>query len=272
MNKKDTFFSVINRIYVRPVPDSFINSIRSDPTLSIDIALAREQWKSYINTIKFCGLPVVILPRADDLPDSVFIEDTAIVIDNNCVFITEPGHPLRRPEAEGVRKFLARDMEVIVSQPGASIDGGDVLRYYDTLFVGLSGRTTARGVNFLRNVARRRNLKVVEVNVPKGLHLKTYLSLVDDSTMVFYPESEIDVEPFEDAGLAIIEASELCGANVLSLGNNKVLIASMAKNTGKMLESMGYDVISVDISEIAKADGALTCQSIRVPEAGGWCS
>lgn len=272
MEKCQVSSTCIEKVYVRPIPLSYENCIRSDPSLMIDLSLAKKQWQSYVSTIQQAGIQVSILPQEDRLPDSAFIEDTAVVMDHQSLVITEPGHPQRRPETEGVRRFLGSDMTIIPSVQGATIDGGDVLRFGQKLFVGLSGRTSPKGVSFIRGVAKRFGIEVIEVNVPSGLHLKSSLSLLDQSTIIIYPESEIDLEPFEKAGLKIIETREVTGANIVDLGDKRIMVAASAKETRTMLDDMGYKIFPINISELSKADAALTCLSIRVPFSGKWCS
>jgi dimethylargininase len=157
----------------------------------------------------------------------------------------------------------------------ATLDGGDVLRIGAHLFVGLSSRTNREGVEALARVAARDGVEVVAVPMRGGLHLKSACTLASASLLVYDARLMADAElaPLlrHVNGLELLAVSEPAGANVLALGD-AVVVSAAAPATASELRGRGLDVRVVDLSEIHKGDGALTCLSLRVPGAGGWCT
>ncbi|MBI2836776.1 MAG: hypothetical protein HYX75_00540 [Acidobacteria bacterium] len=231
---------------------------------------ARTQHAAYVGTLAELGVDVHQLPSDEACPDCCFVEDTAVVIGAIAV-LTCPGAVSRRAEVEGVASSLRRWCTIYPMHLPATLDGGDVLRAGDNLFVGLSGRTNDEGAAFLEKAAATEGVVTTTVKVRGGLHLKSSCSLVAPATMV-YLDSAIDPAPFRDAGLRCIPVSEQYGANALLVGD-AVLVSSAAPRTAEMLAGAeGIDVRLVDVTELHKADGALTCLSIRIPGPGCWCA
>lgn len=236
--------------------------IRTD-AVPIDLERARVQHVAYVAAL---GVPVEWLPPLDGDPDSVFVEDTAVVLDRSVV-ITRPGAEPRRREIASVTETLGAKLPLHVMQAPAMLDGGDVLRVGKRLFVGLSGRTNRQGLDFLAACAREEGIETIAVPVPSGLHLKSSCTLVDEETLV--RSSSIDPAPFN--GLRIVDAIEPEGANVLALGA-RLLASNAAPRTIELLIKMGFEPHPLEMSEIHKGDGALTCLSLRVPSPGDWAT
>ncbi|HEY2516842.1 MAG TPA: N(G),N(G)-dimethylarginine dimethylaminohydrolase, partial [Polyangiaceae bacterium] len=210
------------------------------------------------------------LDSDDASPDACFLEDTAVVTGAHAV-VTIPGAPSRRGEVEGVATALGRDFTLHRMELPSTLDGGDVLRIGRRLFVGLSSRTNRAGLEFLAGVAALDGLDVVPVEVRGGLHLKSACTLADGSRLLYDPAllGEGDLAPFRATGVDCIAVTEPAGANVLALGG-AVLVSAAAPRTASMLRSLGLDVRMVVVGEMHKADGALTCLSLRLPPPGGW--
>jgi dimethylargininase len=251
------------RILVRAVSSSFTDCIRT-ASESIDLALAREQHAAYVAAL---GESVAWLPPLDDDPDAVFVEDTAVLLGRSAL-VTRPGAEARRAETASVASALAALMPIHTMEAPATLDGGDVLRVGNRLFVGLSGRTNREGFEVLAACARREGIETVAVPVARGLHLKSGCTIVDEETLVCHRAS-IDPSPF--TGLRVLDAIEPEGANVLALGH-ALLGSKAAPRTLEMLGKHGFDVRALDLSEIHKGDGALTCLSLRVPAPGDWAT
>lgn len=216
------------------------------------------------------GLRVDVVPEDPAHPDACFIEDTAVVLGESAV-LTRPGAATRRGEVGPVGRALGAMRVLETMMAPATLDGGDVLRANMHLFVGLSTRTNHEGAAMLARVAATEGLRVVPIEVRGGLHLKSACTLASARELVF-DASVIGadaVRAFEGAGLLCIEAGEPVGANVLALGS-AVLVSAAAPRTAALLAARGVSVVVLDVGEIHKGDGALTCLSLRIPAEGCW--
>jgi dimethylargininase len=224
----------------------------------IDIDLARAQHRAYEQALESLGVRVVALPEEPELPDSVFVEDTAIVLDDIAV-LTRPGAESRRSETASIARALLPHRELATVEAPGLIDGGDVLRLGQTLYVGRSGRTNGEGMEQLRDHLARRGIRVTGVAVSGCLHLKSAVTAVGADTILVNPAW---VSP-PDFGMRCIEIdpSEPPAANALLIGDAVIYPASYPR-TRERLERAGITVVSVDVSELEKAEGAVTCCSL----------
>ena len=240
----------------RPVPASLNDcELTYQDRVQIDIARAREQHAEYQRVLASHGYQIIELPEAPAQPDSVFVEDTAVVFDELAV-ITRPGAESRRAEIPSVRAALATHRTLHeISEPG-TLDGGDVLCVGRRVFVGLSTRTNQAGIDQLRNILAPFRYEVSAVNVEGSLHLKSVVTAVADDLIV------VDVAAIDPAifGTRYI-AVPVAAANMVRL-NDVVLCAPAAAPLVPQLEQAGLSVEIVDNSELAKAEGALTCCSL----------
>jgi dimethylargininase len=227
---------------------------------AIDVGLAMRQWQHYVNTLLRIGWDVIEVPGQDDCPDAVFIEDTA-VLRGHVALIARPGAASRRDEIEGTRRVLNDLGYTVVDTPEpATLDGGDVLKIGDTIYVGQSTRTNAGGVEALRAAFGSQGVEVVPVPVDKVLHLKSGVTALPDGTAVAY-EPLFDVSAPFDKFLAVPEEP---GAHVVVIDEGRVLMADSAPKTADMYVARGLEVITVGISEFEKLEGCVTCLSIRL--------
>ena len=226
----------------------------------VDIDLANDQWDGYVAALNAAGwLTIEVEPR-DDLADSVFIEDTVVMLGKIAV-LTNPGADSRKPEIIGTEATLNElgvKIERIVS-PGA-LDGGDVLKVGKTVYVGRGGRTNGEGIRQLRAIAAQQGYTVVAVPVTKALHLKTAVTALPDGTVIGYPPLVDDPRVF-DRFLPVPEAH---GTAVVVLAPDTVLMSSSAPKSAELFRELGYRVITVDISEFEKLEGCVTCLSVRM--------
>lgn len=194
-------------------------------------------------------------PVDTKLADSVLVEDTLVVV-GPVAIVTHSRFSSRRDEAEAAEEAaesLGPRIEGIMT-PG-TLDGGDLLIVVDRIHVGYGGRTNAEGVRQLREIATRQGSTVTAVPVTKALHLKTAATALPDGTIVGHPDL-VDDAAFFPHFLAVPEKA---GANVVALSAaNTVLISASAPNTAKLVEDLGYAVVSVDISEFEKLEGSVT--------------
>jgi dimethylargininase len=225
----------------------------------IDLDLARAQHQQYEAALHELGCDVHSLPAEPDLPDSVFVEDVAIVVDEVAI-ITRPGAVSRRPEAESIARALSRYRQLCYIEAPGTVDGGDVLRVGKALYVGLSSRSNQAAIDQLRDYLAPYSCTVKGVAVTGCLHLKSAVTQLDDATLLINPAW---VDRTEFAGMEFIEVDETepHAANALMIGSTIIYPSSLPK-TQKRLEEHGLRLKILDATEVAKAEGAVTCCSL----------
>lgn len=225
----------------------------------IDIVQARAQHAEYERVLERLGCSIERLPGGIDIPDSVFVEDIAIVFDELAI-ITRPGAVSRRAEVPGVSAALSRHRPLVsIAEPG-TIDGGDVLVVGRSVFVGRTGRTNDSGIEQMRTALAPHGYAVASRSVRSCLHLKSAITVLDDSTLLVNRRWIVD-EEFSSFDLVDVDSAEPAGANIVRVGD-RLLYAAAFPRTLERLTDRGYDVTTVDVSEIAKAEGAVTCCSL----------
>jgi dimethylargininase len=229
----------------------------------IDVKKAIAQHKSYQDCLAGRGAQIVCLAAEPNLPDSTFIEDTAVVLDELAI-IANMGAPSRRPETESMAQALARYRRVKFLVPPATLDGGDVLRVGRTLFVGLSRRTNRDAVAQLNELLRPYDYEIKPVAVRGCLHLKSACSHVGHET-ILVNRSWIDAEQLHGFDLLDVPEQEPAAANALMLGE-VVIIAASFQRTQSMLQKRGFRVQTIDMSELQKAEAGVTCCSLLFKE------
>jgi dimethylargininase len=229
----------------------------------IDFAHAVEQHDAYCALLRRHGLDVVTLDVNRDHPDCVFVEDTAIVLDDVAV-LTSPGAESRRAEPAGIAPALAKYLPLARIALPATIDGGDVLRVGRTLFVGRSSRTNDLGIAALRAIAEPRAYTVRPVRVTGCLHLKSACCALPDGRLLVNP-AWIAMADLHGVEHVTVPAAEPDGANVLLL-DDTVVVPAEHPLTAALVRSLGFAVETVEISEFAKAEGGVTCSSILISQ------
>jgi len=226
---------------------------------TVDVDRAERQHAAYEACLASLGCRLERLPADPDLPDCVFIEDTAVVVAEAAV-ITRPGAPSRQRETAAVADALARYRTLFrIEAPGA-LDGGDVLQVDRVLYVGASGRTNAAGIAQLAGLLRPFGYAVVPVAMSGCLHLKTAVTAVTDGTLLVN-RSWVNTAAFAGFQLVDVDQAEPWGANALRVGDALVYPAAFPR-TRERLEGLGLDVRTVAVDELAKAEGAVTCCSL----------
>ena len=225
----------------------------------IDIAKATEQHHAYRECLAELGASVISLPAEPELPDAVFVEDAALVLDELAI-MTNMGAPSRRREVDTLAPVLARYRPLRFLTAPATLDGGDVLRAGRTLFVGSSGRTNREGIEQLRELLEPYDYIVQPVAVRGCLHFKSACSYLGDGTILLN-RWWIDPEPLQEFQLLDVPAEEPAAANALLLNDVVILPASFPK-TKALLARHGFRLRTVDISELQKAEAGVTCSSL----------
>jgi dimethylargininase len=225
----------------------------------IDIAKAIAQHKAYRDCLDGLGVRVLSLPAEPELPDAVFVEDAAVVLDEIAI-IANMGAPSRHPEARSLADALSRYRPLAFLVEPGTLDGGDVLRIGRCVFCGLSRRTNQEGIDQLRDVLRPFDYEVQPVEVRGCLHLKSACSYIGNNT-VLINRSWIDTERLHGFQLLDVPDEEPTAANALLIKHVVIIPASFPK-TRALLEERGFRVQAIDLSELQKAEAGVTCGSV----------
>jgi len=228
----------------------------------IDHARAVREHALYEDTLRRLGCQVERLPPLPDHPDSVFVEDTAIVFDEVAV-VARPGAASRRGEAESTARALGAYRPLAAIQPPATLDGGDVIVTPEVVFVGISGRTNADGARQLATIVAPFGQRVVPVPVSGCLHLKSAAVWIpgDGASSILLNPRWVDAAVFAGFERIDVDPGEPEAANVLAV-NGRVLCAEAHAGTRRRLEAHGIATVAVAAAELAKAEGGVTCCSI----------
>jgi len=240
----------------RQVSSSLANcALTHQPRERIDVALARQQHQAYVDTLRALEIRVTVLPEEPALPDAVFVEDTAVILDE-LIVVALPGCIARRPEIASIVPVLKALRPLVFVETG-TFDGGDALKIGRTLFVGYSSRTNREGARHLQSLLAPHSWKVVPVPIRGCLHLKSAVTHVAPGMVLANPRC-VDVAPFSDLEVLTVPESEPWGANVLAV-NGVLLVPASAPRTLDVLGSRGFDTRPVEISELQNAEAGLTC-------------
>ncbi|MBA3868789.1 MAG: dimethylargininase [Anaerolineae bacterium] len=231
--------------------------------VAIDYAKAQEQHQAYCEALEACGVKVVRLAAEDDLPDSVFVEDTAIILDEVAI-ITPMGIASRRPEPARIEPDIKRFRPTLHIELPATIEGGDVMRLGKAIFVSLSTRTNAAGIEALRTLTAPYGYTVTAVTLQDCLHLKSACTALDDQTILLN-RAWVDNSLFDGYTLVDVAADEAGAGNVVQ-ANGSILMNSQYPHTAEIIEQEGYRVCTVDTSEFTKAEAAMTCMSLIIED------
>ena len=229
----------------------------------IDAANAALQHSAYEAALRTSGFDIVRLPELADDPDAVFVEDTAILLGEHAV-ITRPGAESRRDETAST-SFGLKPFFTLHPVEHGHLDGGDVLRVGETLYVGRSTRTDRAGIAALAVIARGLGLRVVEAALRDCLHLKSGASFAGPDSagnpVLLYAERSVDPAQFDGVDALATDPDEPDAANCVRAGHRLVLAAGSPR-TATLLRQRGFDVVEVDVSELPKAEAGVTCMSL----------
>lgn len=225
----------------------------------IDIDLARKQHAAYEQALRDAGCELLALEELRDFADSVFVEDTAIVLDKVAV-LTRPGAASRQGEVASMSAALAPFRECLNIQAPATLDGGDVLRLGRMVHVGASARSNADGIEQLRQLLTPFGYGVETVPMDGCLHLKSAVSQVAQNLLLINP-AWVDVDRFPGYCVISVDPAEAFAANAVWVGERVVYSASFPR-TAQRLRDAGVDVHLVEMSETEKAEGGVTCCSV----------
>lgn len=245
---------------VRP-PGASYRAALSSGGAAIDVVLAQEQHAGYRHALDAAGVTVEVLAPDERYPDSCFMQDPALVIGGKAI-IARPGAASRHGEEESVGALLRKRFPTVELTAPATLEGGDVLVLPDHVYVGRSDRTNAAGIEQLR--AALAPLPVDEIPVAGLLHLLSGVTYLGRNTLLAVPQMAGRPE-FAGMQVLVVAEDEAYACNVLALGEYVVAPAGYVK-TIRLLETNGFTVLAVPVSEFTKADGGVTCLSLVYEE------
>jgi len=248
------------RAITRAVSPAIVNcELSFIPRQPIDLQIARAQHRAYEELLEELGAHVLSLPPEPDLPDSMFVEDPAVVLDELAV-IFPLGTESRRPEAASLAQAISRFRKLeYITLPG-TLEGGDILRVGRKLFVGVTKRSNAEGIRHLAAILSPHQYEVIPVSVTGCLHLKSAVTFLGRNTLLAN-RTWFDPAPFSGYDWIDVHPAEPHAANALALQNTIIFPASFP-HTRALIEARGFHITPLDISELQKAESGLTCSSL----------
>ena len=256
-----TMFVAITREVSPSLGDCQLTHVARTP---IDVERADAQHRAYQRALASLGCRVLTLEAEPSMPDAVCVEDVAIVLREVAV-MTRPGAESRRGEGASVAELLARYRPLRHIEAPGTIDGGDVLRVGRTIYVGQSGRSNAEGVAQLQAIVAEFGYRVQPVPIRGCLHLKSAVTAVRDDTLLLQP-AWVDASSFPGFSVIEVDPAEKHAANILRIGDVAVMPACFPR-TAQRLRDAAVEIVTVDVSELQKAEGATTCCSLVFEEA-----
>ena len=247
---------MMGKAVVRKIPNSY-PELYLPKGIHIDLDLAREQHDKYVKALQWLGLNVDVVPTDEKYPDCVFIEDTAVVHQNN-VLITHIGSEYRRGEIEETKKHFQKTHKLLEMKSPAFLEGGDVLVIKDEVYVGVSNVTNNLALEYLKMIFD--SYTIIPVPVTKTLHLKSACSYIGKNTLLIC-EDLLKTNLFNKFDKILVPKKESYACNCIVI-KNKVLVPEDASKTISMIENKGFKIKTVPISEFIKGGGSLTCLSI----------
>jgi dimethylargininase len=242
------------------LPECELTHLQRQP-ISAERAIG--QHSAYEQALRDSGFEVVRLPELDEHPDAVFVEDTALLLGGHAILL-RPGAASRSGEVESTASGLSDHFELHRLERGF-VDGGDVLRIGDALYVGCSTRTDAEGIHALREVSAPLGFEVVQAELRNCLHLKTGATLAGADMhgvpVLLYCERAVDPLQFAHVEPLAVDESEPAAANCLRVGGRLIIPAGNPRTAGA-LRDRGFQVTEVDVSELQKAEAGVTCMSL----------
>jgi len=226
--------------------------------MAIDPDLAVAQHAAYERALSEAGFDIVRLPYLAEDPDAVFVEDTAILLGGHAI-ITRPGAASRADEVDSTAEGLGPYFEIHRIEEGR-LDGGDVLKIDDRIYVGQSSRTDEAGTKSLERIVSPLGYRVMPVELEGCLHLKTAATYAGDGVLLVNPDW-VDPAMFERTEPLAVADSEPFGANIVRAGD-RLIYAAGSPRTAATLRDRGFQIVEIDLSELQKAEAGGTCMSL----------
>ncbi|WP_378946112.1 arginine deiminase family protein [Mesorhizobium sp. ANAO-SY3R2] len=251
-----------NAAIVRKPARSVVDGLRADDHGNPSYQGVVAEHAAYVAALRAAGIDVTVLPALEDFPDSIFVEDPALVFSEGAILL-RPGAESRLKETAEIAPTLRKIFETVLDLPFPGFaDGGDVLTTPKSVMIGLSARTDRAGAEGLIASLEKLGRKGEIVQTPKGvLHFKSDCSLLDGETM-------LSTDRLARSGVfgryrrVIVPEGEEAAANALRV-NDVVMVGADFPRTIELLDGLGYQVVPLKTTEIGKIDAGLSCMSLR---------
>jgi dimethylargininase len=240
--------------------ENFVDGLTTANLGLPNYSLILQQHHAYRQVLLSLGLDVLVLPAEPAYPDAYFVEDPAIITPKIAV-ITRPGAPSRQGEEKTLEPFLEYYRPLVRILPPGTVDGGDVLMVDNHFFIGLSERTNSEGANQLATILAEAGHTSETVAVAAGLHLKSGVNYVGIDTLLV-TKAMTDYPAFTKYEKILLDSDEEYAANTLWVNDTLIMPKGYPKTHSK-LSHLGMNIIELDVSEVQKMDGGLTCMSLR---------
>jgi dimethylargininase len=252
---------MFTKAIVRTPCRAMLRGISSADLGTPDYRKALHQHADYIEALKECGLQVTVLPADENFPDSTFVEDAALITPQ-CAILTRPGAPSRTLETQSILVSLREFYEKVeVIQSPGNVEAGDIMMVGDHYYIGLSERTNQAGAEQVIAILQRYGMQGSVVDMAEVLHLKTGLGYLENNNLLACGEF-LKKPEFQQYNLLEVDPQEAYAANSVWI-NDTVLTPGGFPKTTALIESAGYEVRQVHVSEFQKLDGGLSCLSLR---------
>jgi len=250
-----------NSAIVRLPGSSVVDGLRAGDGPAPLLEMVRAEHDAYVGALRAAGVRVMTLNALEQFPDSIFVEDPALVFSQGAILL-RPGAPSRQGEAAALAPALADRFSRVLQLPGGHADGGDVLVTPWGVLIGLSARTNEAGAIALTGLLASLGIRSQVVHTPRGtLHLKSDCALVDEET-VLVTENIARSGMFDHCRKLIVPSEEPTAANVLRV-NDRILVRAECPRTADLLAGHGLTVVPLPTAQIARIDAGLSCMSLR---------
>lgn len=252
---------MFKKAIVRRPGKSVVDGITTAGMGKVDYEKLCEQHNAYLVAMKQCGLELIILNTDENHPDSVFMEDVALLT-SKCAIIARPGAASRREEINGMRMVLEPHFQFIEQiKPQGTLEAGDVMMAGNHFYIGLSERTNEAGANQLIAILEKYGFSGSIILLKDMLHLKTGVSFIENNTVVLAGSLKLN-KTFSSYKKIMVDDDEMYAANCIWVNGNVLLAAGYPK-INKAIHDAGYPIIELEMSEFQKLDGGLSCLSLR---------
>ncbi|GKV57846.1 N(G),N(G)-dimethylarginine dimethylaminohydrolase [Sporosarcina sp. NCCP-2222] len=252
---------MFKNVIVKTPGKSYLNGLTTSDLGTPDYDVLIKQHEAYVEALEKCGVAVTHLPASEEFPDSTFVEDTAVLTSEFAV-VSNPGADSRNREIVEMEPVLRKFYDKVfhIEAPG-TLDGGDVLQAEDCFYIGISDRTNEEGARQLKSILEAEGYEATIIPLKEFFHLKTGIAYVGENRMVVAGEF-IEHPAFDSYEKIIIGKEDEYSANMIRV-NDYVIIPSGYEETKRKLVEAGYETIELDMSEVRKHDGGLSCLSLR---------
>ena len=249
---------------VRTPGRSVVNGLRDGEGCDPDFDAVLAEHEAYVAALRLAGVEADVLPPEEDYPDSIFVEDTALVFGEGAILL-KPGAESRAGEGALIVPVLKRHFATVLELIEGHVDGGDVLVAPGGVVIGLSNRTDRAGAEALGALLEKFGRQAVIADTPPGvLHFKTGCGMIDEETVFVAPQLA-DCPAFSGLRILVTPVGESAAANVLRV-RERLFIGNHWPRSRDLIEAHGVRTVGLPVSEIAKIDAGLSCMSLR------WCA